>query len=206
MGCARRVATGNQARTASRRGLIPRSPCLAAAAKQRDSGAFDALCRRFEDDVLRYTYLLLGDWDEAADATQQAFVNVYINLPAFEDRGNTFAHWLFSIARNDAFARLKQRRREHPLDDLIELSAAASTPEDLAIAGDDLRELWRLLGQLPESEREVWALRLADRPDPEIGRMLGKSEGAVRTAASRGLRRLRDLMGVAAPPKGGRRG
>lgn len=166
-------------------------------AKSRlNSPTFGLLYERYRDDLLRYTYYCLGNWDDAADATQQIFANAFAALPRFEDRNNSFRHWLFRIAHNEVSSRQHQRSRrpQSAIDDASEVADRSPSPEDLAIAADDHRRLWLLLEQLPPDRRQVCELRFVGLKDREIAAILGKTEGAVRTAQSRAVAQLRVLM------------
>jgi RNA polymerase sigma-70 factor (ECF subfamily) len=176
------------------------------AAARIDIQVFGALYERHRDDVLRYTFYCLGDWDDAADATQQIFANALAGLPRFADRGDSFRPWLFRIAHNEVCTRHGQRARRatSPLPDDLEIVDPAPSPEDLALAADDHTRLFMLLIHLPPDRRRVCELRFAGLTDKEIARVLGKSAGAVRTAQSRAVAQLRDLMGVPAAQTGGR--
>lgn len=168
------------------------------AAARIDRLAFGPLYERYRDDLLRYCFYCLGDWDDAADATQQIFTNALASLPRFEDRGASFRPWLFRIAHNEVLSR-QQRRSRRPQSQLLDAAEVVDpkpSPEDLAIAADNHQRLWLLLEQLPPDRRRVCELRFAGLQDKEIARILGKSEGAVRTAQSRAVAQLRELMGI----------
>ncbi len=168
------------------------------AAARVDRQAFAPLYERYRDDLLRYSYYCLGNWDDAADATQQVFANAFAGLPRFVDQDNSFRSWLFRIAHNEICTRQRQRARrpQSQLDDAFEVADRAPSPEDLAIAADDHQRLWLLLEQLSPDRRRVCELRFAGLKDREIAAVLGKSEGAVRVAQSRAVAQLRELMGV----------
>lgn len=175
-----------------------RSDADLVAAARLDRGAFAPLYERYRDDLLRYTFYCLGDWDDAADATQQIFVNAMAGLPRFVDRGDSFRAWLFRIAHNEVITRGQRRARQprSPLIEGAEVIDRAPSPEELAIAADDHQRLWLLLDHLPPDRRRVCELRFAGLNDREIAAILGKNAGAVRTAQSRAIAQLRDLMGV----------
>src|SRR5215213_402888 len=105
-------------------------------AAQRDRRAFAPLYERYQDDLLRYAFYGLGDWDDAADASQQVFANALATLGSFQDRGDSFRGWLFPIAHQEVGARQQRRTRhaEGPLTDDDVIADVAPTPEDLAIA------------------------------------------------------------------------
>ena len=168
------------------------------AAARVDRQAFAPLYERYRDDLLRYSYYCLGNWDDAADATQQVFANAFAGLPRFVDQDNSFRSWLFRIAHNEVCTRQQQRSRrpQSQLGDAFEVADRAPSPEELAIAADDHQRLWLLLEQLSPDRRRVCELRFAGLKDREIAAVLGKSEGAVRVAQSRAVAQLRELMGV----------
>jgi RNA polymerase sigma-70 factor (ECF subfamily) len=126
------------------------------------------------------------------------FANALAGLASFVDRGDSFRPWLFAIAHNEvgAVQRRRVRRAEDPLANHNDLEDAAQTPEALAVVADDHQRLHALLSLLPDGQRRVVQLRLADLTDREIAGILGMSEGAVRTAQCRAVGTLRDLMDV----------
>ena len=174
-------------------------------AAREDRLAFGPLYERYRDDLLRYCFYCLGDWDDAADATQQVFTNAIAALPRFTDRGDSFRSWLFRIAHNEVLARQQRRGRrpQRPLLDAAEVIDGGPSPEELAIAADDHQRLWLLLALLPLEQRKVCELRLAGLRDQEIATILGKREGAVRTAQSRAIVHLRALLGITLTRTGG---
>jgi RNA polymerase sigma-70 factor, ECF subfamily len=175
------------------------------AAARVDRLAFGPLYERYRDDLLRYCFYCLGDWDDAADATQQVFANALAGLSRFVDRDDSFRPWLFRIAHNEVLARQQRRARrpQRPLLDAAEIVDGGPSPEDLAITADTHQQLRLLLAQLPLEQRSVCALRLAGLRDQEIAAILGKRAGAVRTAQSRAVVHLRELMGITQARTGG---
>src|SRR3954452_14713555 len=92
--------------------------------------AFGSLYERYRDDLLRYCFYCLGDWDDAADATQQVFTNAIAALPRFTDRDDSFRPWLFRIAHNEVLARQQRRARrpQRPLLDAAEVIDCGPSP------------------------------------------------------------------------------
>jgi RNA polymerase sigma-70 factor (ECF subfamily) len=175
-------------------------------AARADRPAFAPLYERYRDDLLRYCHVCLGNWDDAVDAAHQVFANAFAGLPDFVDRGDSFRPWLFAIAHHEvgAIQRRRVRRAEDPLDNHEDLEDESRTPEALAIEADDHQRLRALLESLPDGQRRVVQLRLADLTDKEIAVILDMSEGAVRTAQCRAVGTLRDLMNASPAKKGGR--
>jgi RNA polymerase sigma-70 factor, ECF subfamily len=176
---------------------LPTDAALVAAARLVPA-AFEPLYARYRDDVLRYCFYCLGDWEEAADAAQQVFTDAIAGLPRFVERGDSFRSWLFRIAHNEVCTRQQRqvRQPQRPLTDAQVVVDQGPSPEVLAIAADDHERLWLVIASLPPDRRRVCELRLAGLTDTEIARILGKSHGAVRTAQSRAVSQLRDLLGI----------
>jgi RNA polymerase sigma-70 factor (ECF subfamily) len=174
---------------------------------QRHPAAFAPLFDRYWDQVFRFCYYRLGDWQEAEDAAGQVFVNTLDGLRRYRpaQREDSFRCWLFTIAYNVVSNAYRHRAR-HPVGPL-EAAAAREhpgpSPEDLAIAADDHRKLATLLSRLPEEQRELLELRLAGLTAVEIARVLGRSHDAIRKAESRAIRALRGQVNAGINAKEG---
>jgi RNA polymerase sigma-70 factor (ECF subfamily) len=174
-------------------------------AARLDSRAFAPLYARYRDDVLRYTYYCLGDWDDAADATQEIFANALGGLAGMTGQPDAFRRWLFRIAHNEVSDRHDRRRRHatETLEHAGHLADPSSSLEQRAIVEDDHARVVALIAQLPPDRRRVCELRFAGLTDREIAHVLAKSDGAVRTAWSRAAAQLRDLLRVGLATGGG---
>jgi DNA-directed RNA polymerase specialized sigma24 family protein len=53
--------------------------------KMGDSDSYAPIVRRFQDMAVGYGYAILGDWQLAEDAAQEAFITAYLELPALHD-------------------------------------------------------------------------------------------------------------------------
>ena len=108
-------------------------------------------------------------------------------------RGRSFRSWLFAIAHNTVIDAWRGQRPQRPLDDARLTPDSGLSPEDHALAADARATLRTCLAQLSPDQRAVVELRLAGLTDQEIGRVLGKRHGAIRTIQHRALKRLRQL-------------
>jgi RNA polymerase sigma-70 factor (ECF subfamily) len=167
--------------------------------------AFDDLYARYADPILKYCYYRLGTWEEAEDAAQQIFVNVYRALPRFQVHHSSVRSWLFSVAHNEVANRHRHRARHPtlPLTEATGLFDPAPLPEEVAVITDHQDHLRTLLAHLSEDQRRVVELRLAGLRDGEIAAVLGRSPGAVRGVQARAVARLRELCERASVPPGG---
>lgn len=163
---------------------------------KQNPAAFAALYERYQDDVLRYAFHRLGHWEDAADVTQQTFVNALGGLGAFEDRDDSFRSWLFRIARNEVIdlCRRQARLREHGLQIADWVADPGSSLEEMAIVADERAVTRALMLQLPRGQRECCELRSSGLSHRETAVLLGRSEVSVRASYSRGLVSLRHLL------------
>lgn len=163
-------------------------------ARQGDAVACAALYDRHYDVVYRYCYYHVGDTALAQDVASEVFVRMVENLDRFDVRGRPLLAWLYAIARNlvaDTFRRREQTTL--PLDDV--LVAGEDTPMHRAE-----RRLWadRLaaaLAHLTEEQRQVILFKFVlDHCNAEVARLMGKSEGAIKSLQHRALAALRRAL------------
>lgn len=171
---------------------------LLVARAQRDPAAFAPLYEAYFDAVYRYCYHRLGSWEAAEDAASIVFTNALAALPRYRSGSpsGSFRSWLFVIAHN-VVANMHRNgavRLVTPLAEADEVADGAPSPEEAAVAAETCRSVRALLHHLPPDQRRVLELRLAGLTDLEIGRVLGRTRGAVRTAQYRAVLRLRELL------------
>ena len=163
----------------------------------QDPRAFALLYRRYLDPVYRYCLHRLGSKEVAEDATSQIFLKVLAAFPTYRAE-RPFRSWLFAIAHNIVVDHYRAHRDEQPLEGALEVLDAARTPEEQAVADDEVRAVRAVLAGLTPDQAKVIELRLAGLTEVEIADALGRRPGAVRAAQFRALGRLRTLLG--APP------
>lgn len=153
---------------------------------------FSALYAAHHAEALRVAYLLCGHRERAEDAVADAFVKVW---RAWSRGGidNPRAYVRRAVVNqvNSRFRRLALERREaqrRTADDRGERSAL----DDV----DDADELFAALGRLSPRQRTAIVLRYyLDLPEAEAATAMGVSVGTVKSSVSRGLERLRTLVG-----------
>ena len=83
--------------------------------------AFEILIERYQKQIFALAYRLGGDYDEARDMAQEAFLRIYQELPRF-DISRRFFPWMYRVAHNTCINLLHKRPREiTPLDQILEL-------------------------------------------------------------------------------------
>jgi RNA polymerase sigma-70 factor (ECF subfamily) len=168
-------------------------------AAQRDPAAFAPLYSRYHPRVYRYLRLRTASDDEAADLTQQCFVQALAALPGYRERGLPFPAWLFRIARNVAIDTHRKRRVTVDWDLLPEaLHGTDEGPETTVLRHERVARLRDLLGDLDAEKREMLGLRFAaGLSSREIASVVGKSEAAVKKQITRTIQHLREHYGDA---------
>ena len=120
---------------------------------------YAVLVRRYRDRYARYAARMLGSYDAAEDAVQDAFVRAYDQLRQCREP-ERFAGWFFLILRNRCFAERRRRQREaRPLGAHDEAIAGVERAEGRAERADDRRALERALARLTPEQRDVFVLK-----------------------------------------------
>jgi len=151
---------------------------LARRAAAGDRGAFEAIFRRYHQDLYRFCLATVGDPQDAQDALQNTMLKALRALPG-ERREIKLKPWLYRIARNEAVEMLRKRRPSAEL----EPEHSDPNPEiaETAAARERLRRLLADLEELPERQRAALVMReLADLDFSEIGSALATSPAVAR--------------------------
>lgn len=167
---------------------------------RRDPQAFARLYDLYLPRLYAYVGYRLGfgDQESTEDVVADIFLKAIRGLPSFHERHTgSFAAWLFRIAHNTVLNYRKQRGvQEHwlegtSLDEMIDLSTADPSPEDMLLQSERGVALRKLLLALPPRRQEVITLRFfGELQNHEIATVLSLDE---RTVASHLCRGLRDL-------------
>jgi RNA polymerase sigma-70 factor (ECF subfamily) len=166
-------------------------------AAQGGSGeAFSRLWRDGNPALLRYLRVIMPE--AAEDVAADTWVQVVRGLTAFRGDEQAWRAWLFTTARRRAIDE-RRRRSRRPVAPLAEVK-----PDRLPVCQDAADEaiehlatgsVMALVAELPAMQAEVILLRVVAGLDNEaVARLTGRSPGAVRVAAHRGLRRLAQIL------------
>jgi RNA polymerase sigma-70 factor (sigma-E family) len=168
-------------------------------ARDADGRSVERLLAERGQDLMRAAVALTGSRADAEDLLQAALERLLRNWRRIDtDPEGYLRRTLYNLAADGWRRRGRWRGR------LAEFGAQARMPgagrEDVAVV--DLRDqLVRLLQQLPPRQRAVVVLRYWEqRTQAETAALLGCSEGTVKSAAARGLRRLQELSGSGREP------
>jgi RNA polymerase sigma-70 factor (ECF subfamily) len=166
---------------------------LIAEAKQ-DKEAFGKLYQIHVDRIYSYVYYRTGSKADAEDLTARVFVRAIQHIDRYQDQGAPFSAWLYRIARNllSNWYRDQSRRKLVSLDSVAQRQVLES-PELVAEIGEDREALLSAIRRLPSDRQDLLILKYVERlPNAEIGRILDRSEGAIKSLYFRTLNSLRD--------------
>lgn len=162
---------------------------------KQDPVAFGVLYERYVDRIYSYIYYRTGNQQDAEDLTARTFFKALDHIGAFNNRGVPFSAWLYRIAHNLVanWHRDRSRRRELVLEDQAHLAHSSGNPERMAEASEAREALLSAIRQLPDDRQQLILLKFSDAlPNAQIGVIMGRSEGAIKSLYHRTLLALRE--------------
>jgi len=171
---------------------------ILARASQGDQEAFGVLYEQYVERIFNYVYYRTGNVHDAEDLTARVFYRAMHHIQNYRDRGVPFSAWLYRIAHNLVanWHRDRSRRQEIPLDDTPTLHYKGDPPELTMMLTEEREALLRLIRRLPPERQHLLILKFVEQlSNAEIGQIMGRSEGAVKSLYHRTLLALRDEVG-----------
>lgn len=162
-----------------------------------DKEAFGELYERYMTKIYNYVYYRTGNQQDAEDLTAKVFFRAMAHIETYEDRGMPFQAWLYRIAHNLVanFHRDQGRRKIVPLDDYIAHSLKTDAPDKQTEHNEDREMLLKAIRQLPPERQELLVLKFIEhKSNAEIGEMMQRTEGAIKSLYHRTLLALRDEL------------
>ena len=172
---------------------------ILARASQGDRDAFGQLYERYVDRIFNYVYYRTGNTHDAEDVTARVFQRAMKHVVNYTDRGVPFSAWLYRIAHNLVanWHRDRSRKQEIPLEDVPILTAKGEHdhPERSLVRSQEQESLLRMIRTLPAERQNLLILKFVeDLSNAEIGAIMNRSEGAVKSLYHRTLLALRDQL------------
>jgi RNA polymerase sigma-70 factor (ECF subfamily) len=162
-----------------------------------EPAAFGELYERHVKRIYNYIYYRTSNHHDAEDLTARVFQRALRHAGGFEDKGVPVSAWLYRIAHNLVanFHRDRSRKPVVPLEDRDFTSETGAHPEAKAITSDDIESLLEHVHALPDDRQQLLILKFVERlPNAEIGEIMGRTEGAIKSLYHRTLNSLRDEM------------
>ena len=169
-------------------------------AAKKDVEAFGKLYDRYYGEVSGYIYHRTLDRGLTEELTSNTFFSALKHLGRFRWRRIPFGAWLYRIATNEIRMHYRKSRRISQVSFQSEADAAVTSkirsPElsasDTVIAAQQFETLHGAIDALKPDYQAVIVLRyFEEKTAREIGQIIGKREGTVRSMIHRGLKQLR---------------
>jgi RNA polymerase sigma-70 factor (ECF subfamily) len=162
-----------------------------------DPEAFGRLYELYVEKIYNYIYYRLGNHHDAEDLTAKVFYRALNHIAHYNNKGAPFAAWLYRIAHNLVinWRRDHSRRQIVGLED-VELSGdKQESPQHAAERANESELLLAAMQQLPRERQELLVLKFVERmSNAEIGQVLGRSEGAIKSLYHRTLMSLKEIL------------
>ncbi len=168
-----------------------------ARAVQGDSEAFGILYERYVGRIYSYVYYRTGNHHDAEDLTARVFFRAIRSIGSYQDRGLPISAWLYRIAHNLVanWHRDKSRRPEILLDEGLAQYHSQEHPEVTLLQNEERDALVKLISKLPPDRQQLLVLKFVDHlSNSDIGQIMGRTEGAVKSLYHRTLLSLRDEL------------
>ncbi len=160
-----------------------------------EPAAFGELYERYVRRIYNYIFYRTGNHHDAEDLTARVFARALQHIPTYKDRGVPFSAWLYRIAHNLVvnWHRDRGRRQVVPLDDQAANSLRTEAPERATELREEQELLLAAIRALPQDRQQLVVLKFVERlSNAEIGQIMGRSEGAIKSLYHRTLISLRD--------------
>lgn len=172
---------------------------MIAKAKDGDRTALNALVAAYWPPIYRLALAKTGSAEDAQEIAQDTFLRALAALPRYQETTATFKTYLSRIALNLITDYYRKRGRSPQLVDITEynqlLLDTSARPDDAAVSAERRDEIVRLLGLLPQEQRQVIELRILQGVAvADTARLLGKSSAAVKMLQQRALKKLKELF------------
>jgi len=173
-----------------------------------DKETFRALVDKYKRPIYNLAYRILGNVEDANDVAQETFLCAYRSLDTFDLKRN-FSPWIFKIATNLCFDRLRKKKLNTvSIDDPIseednirwQLPDSSMDPQNLYESKELQDVVQRLIASLPEKYRAVIVMRHSQGLSyEEIAEILDQPVGTVKTHLHRARKILQEKLAILSP-------
>ena len=162
-----------------------------------DKDAFGELYERYLPKIYNYIFYRTGNTQDAEDLTAKVFFRAMSHIGNYVDKGVPFQAWLYRIAHNLVanWHRDQGRRKIIALDDYVARSLKSDAPDRLSEELEEQRQLMEAVRRLPEDRQQLLLLKFIEQmSNAEIGEIMGRTEGAIKSLYHRTLLALREEL------------
>jgi RNA polymerase sigma-70 factor (ECF subfamily) len=163
-----------------------------------DIDSFEVLVRRHQKAIFNLVYRLLGNYDEAAEVSQDVFLSAFKSIHQFRGEAN-FSTWLYRIGLNHASTRRKSlnsaQRRQLSLDGSEVIANSTVDPAKNFEDKEIQQRVQQALNSLDAEDARIILLRdLQDIPYDEVAEILDLPVGTVKSRLHRARQALKTSL------------
>lgn len=158
------------------------------------SEAFGLLYERYIKKIYNYIYYRTGNINDAEDLTSKVFHRAFRHIESYNHRGIPFSAWLYRIAHNLVanWYRDRSRKKEVTLEDHLPSSFHFDFPETALEQNQESEKMMKAIRKLPPERQQLIILKYVEGlSNTDIGIIMRKSEGAIKSLYHRTLESLR---------------
>ena len=148
---------------------------------------FEKIFQQYKDRVFKTAYLIAGNVQEAEDILQEVFIKVHEAAGTFDPQKGSMGTWLHRITVNQCISQKRKKRAVSYSSEEMEergfelADPSDEMPEDMALKGEEVANMWQAVKSIDAKHRAVLALRYFDGLRPaEIAR--SRSSASDRTS------------------------
>ncbi|HEV3222894.1 MAG TPA: sigma-70 family RNA polymerase sigma factor [Puia sp.] len=170
---------------------------------KKDPKIFGQLYDAYYPKIFGYIFRVTGDYSTSCDITSETFLKAWMKINSFNWRGISISSWFYKIASNE----LNQyfRKKKYTPYNIIDLSVdglnsinnsnGIDNAHNKMELNDEFTNIHQKLKKLSPKYQKVIALRYFEEMSiKEIGEIMGKKEGTVKSLISRGLEKLKNIF------------
>lgn len=160
-----------------------------------DQDVFGVLYERYVEKIYKYIYYRTGNHHDAEDLTSAVFHRAMAHIETYTERGVPFQAWLYRIAHNLVanWHRDRGRRKIIPLEEFVSGGLHFDAPDSATEDKEERQALLDSIARLPEERQQLLYLKfVSGLSNAEVGEILDRTEGAIKSLYHRTLIALRD--------------
>ena len=169
-------------------------------AQHGDPEAFEQLITPLEQLIWRICWHYTGNRESAEDCGQETMIRIWRSLDSY--RGDcALESWVYRIAANCCMDYLRKKKRDKSvsMEPMQEQGFDPADPspgtEEQVVAADEQKRLREAITMLPEDQREARIMTQLEKvPYEEAAKLLGVSEGTIKSRVNRAKARLKEIL------------
>ncbi len=170
-----------------------------------DMESFEKLIKEYQKGAYNIAYRMLGNTEDAKDASQESIIKIYRSIDGFKMR-SSFKTWFYRIVTNTCLDYRRKRSRNNVLyiDNALnteegsysrEVEDPSDGPEEILLKNENMEALQRCIFGMPEKYRMAIILRdIRGFSYSEMGEIMELPEGTVKSRISRARIMLKKII------------